>query len=89
MEYKYWGYIWKHDDGAWTESQNKDESQPKPIDPCQLPEEFKTKIAMMDFMNNYDKLPCGSNKIYFSGFKLLVYFLYIEVSSTREHSEGA
>ena len=83
MEYEYRGYIEKHDDGAWTGKQYPHEHS-KPIDPCQLLEEFKTKIAMLDFMNDYDKLPCGSHKVHYNGLKLLAYFLFTEVSSARE-----
>ena len=86
MEYKCWGHISNYGDGSWTVTKIGD-SKPEPIDPCQLPEEFKTKIAMLDLMNYFDDLPCGSNKIYFSRLKLLVYFLFTEVSSAREEDE--
>lgn len=82
MKYKCWGHISKYDDGRWIVTKIGG-NKPEPIDPCQLPEEFKTKIAMLDLMNYFDNLPCGSNKIYFSRLKLLVYFLFIEVSSAR------
>ena len=74
MAYEYWGYITKRDDGTWEEQRPQD-AQPKPIDPNKLSEEFKTKIAMMDFMNDYDELPCGSHKAYYDGLKFVVYFL--------------
>jgi len=83
MGYEYWGHTSICGDGRWTLTKIGD-NKPEPIDPCQLPEEFKTKIAMLDLMNYFDNLPCGSNKIYFSRLKLLVYFLFIEVSSARE-----
>lgn len=82
MKYKCWGHITKYDDGSWAVTKVGD-NKPEPIDPCQLPEEFKTKIAMMDLMNAFEELPCGSKKIYFSRLKLLVYFLFTEVSSAR------
>ena len=87
MRYEYWGYITKRDDGTWEEKRPQDETT-KPIDPNKLSEEFKTKIAMMDFMNDNDELPCGSKKIYFSRLKLLVYFLFTEVSSDREDEKS-
>lgn len=86
MRYEYWGYIGKRDDGIWEEKRPQDE-QPKPIDPNKLSEEFKTKIAMLDFMNDHDKLPCGSYKVrldfMYDGLKTVAYFLYVEVSSAR------
>jgi len=83
MGYEYWGYIAKYDDGTWEEKRCLD-GPAKPIDPNKLSEEFKTKIAMLDFMKDYEELPCGSHKAHYSGLKLLAYFLYVEVSSTRE-----
>ena len=83
MAYEYWGYITRHDDGTWRERQYLD-GLTKLIDPCQLPEEFKTKIAMLDLMNYFDDLPCGSHKVHYNGLKLLAYFLFTEVSSARE-----
>ena len=74
MAYEYWGYITRHDDGTWREKQYLD-GLTKLIDPNKLSEEFKTKIAMMDFMNDYDELPCGSYKAYYDGLKFVVYFL--------------
>ena len=87
MAYEYWGYITRHDDGTWREKQYLD-GPAKLIDPNKLSEEFKTKIAMMDFMNDYDELPCGSHKVHYNGLKLLAYFLFTEVSSTRGAKDG-
>ena len=82
MAYEYWGHITRHGDGIWEEQRPQD-AQPKPIDPNKLSEEFKTKIAMMDFMNDYDELPCGSHKVRYDGSKTVAYFLFTEVSSAR------
>ena len=87
MRYEYCGYITKRDDGIWEEKRPQDE-QPKPIDPNKLSEEFKTKIAMMDFMKVGTELPCGSHKVHYNGLKLLAYFLFTEVSSDREAKDG-
>lgn len=82
MEYEYWGYITRHDDGSW--AQRRLDKTRNHIDPSKLPEEFKTKIAMLDFMEDYDVLPCGSHKACYNEPKSVDYYLYIEVSSTRE-----
>ena len=87
MRYEYWGYITKRDDGTWEEQRPQDKTT-KPIDPNKLSEEFKTKIAMMDFMNDNDELPCGSYKAYYDGLKFVAYFVYIWVSSARGAKDG-
>ena len=87
MAYEYWGYITRHDDGTWREKQYLD-GPAKRIDPSQWSEELKTKIAMMDFMNDNDKLPCGSHKVRYDGLKTVAYFVYIWVSSARGAKDG-
>lgn len=83
MGYKYWGYIAKHGDETWKEKRYPG-GPVKPIDPNKLSEEFKTKIAMMDFMKDDERLPCGSHKAHCSYLGFLAYYLYAEVSSARE-----
>lgn len=87
MAYKYWGYITKHDDGTWKEKRTQDEMS-NPIDPCKLSKEFKTKIAMMDFMKDNEELPCGSHKVRYDELKFIGYFIYILVSSAREDEKS-
>lgn len=86
MKYECWGHISKYGDGRWTVTKFKN-NKPEPINPCQLPDWIKIKIAMMDFIKDYEELPCGSHKACYNRLELLIYYLFTEVSSTRQEGE--
>lgn len=86
MEYKYWGFI-QVTRGGWMQRGNTAKSVTEEIDPALLPDWIKVKMAMLDLMSEYEKLPCGSYKLAYS--TSAAWFIYTDkdVSSTRRMDE--
>ena len=86
MNYKYWGFI-QVTRGGWKQRENTAKSVTEEINPALLPDWIKVKMAMLDLMGEYEKLPCGSYKSVYST-STAAWFIYKDVSSTREESEA-
>ena len=86
MGYKYWGYV-QVIGNVWTQRGDTAESVTEEINPALLPDWIKVKMAMLDLMGEYEKLPCGSYKLVYST-STAAWFIYKDVSSTREESEA-
>jgi len=84
MEYEYWGYVERCNDGICAEKLLGN-YRPSKIDPALLPDWIKTKIAMLDLMGDRVELPCESYKVIHED--ATTYFLFTEASSAREEDE--
>lgn len=87
MTTNYWGYVQVVPDG-WMQRINATGRVVEEINPAFLPDWIKVKMAMLDLMSGKTALPCGSYKIVYSRSSA-AWFIYEDVSSTRERSEGA
>ena len=86
MGYKYWGYV-QVIGNFWTQREDTAESVTEEINPALLPDWIKNKIAMLDLINERTELPCGSFKTVYQT-STAAWFIYKDVSSTREESEA-
>jgi len=73
-------------EGEWTQREDTAKSVTEEINPALLPDWIKVKMAMLDLMSEYEKLPCGSFKTVSVYSTPTAWFIYEDVSSTRERS---
>ena len=86
MTTNYWGYV-QVIGNVWTQRGDTAKSVTEEINPALLPDWIKVKMAMLDLMGEYEKLPCGSVKTVYPT-STAAWFIYKDVSSTREESEA-
>ena len=86
MTTNYWGYV-QVIGNVWTQRGDTAESVTEEINPALLPDWIKNKIAMLDLINERTELPCGSFKTVYPT-STAAWFIYKDVSSTREESEA-